>query len=368
MPAPKAPKVSILVPCYNVEKYLPECLDSIVGQTLQDIEIICINDGSTDGTLSVIQKYAKSDKRIVVIDKENEGYGKTMNRGLDVAHGEYVGIVESDDWVEADAFETLYNTAKQHDADMVKADFVFFDNDTRKETPGWDIGITDSVKEKVFCPTESNPEILWTGHPSIWTCLYSNKMLQDNNIRFAPTPGASFQDMGFKPKTFAVSTRFYYLPRVVLHYRKHANNSDKNNGKVFAVCDAHDDTDKWLAENRPDLAKLNKMMNQCRFANYVWNLRRLSGGPKQDFRKRFASEYLAYYQAGALEKTYFDTKSWLKLCTIIYPHNPLWGALRALSVVLAPIYKVRIRNSHKIHYLFSKLPIYKQKLVGVKHN
>ena len=98
----KQPKVSILVPCYNVEKYLPVCLDSICRQTLKDIEIICINDGSKDSTLDIIKRYAKQDNRFVVIDKENEGYGKSMNRGLDVASGEYVGIVESDDWVELD--------------------------------------------------------------------------------------------------------------------------------------------------------------------------------------------------------------------------------------------------------------------------
>lgn len=367
MPAKKQAKVSVLVPCYNVEKYLPECLDSIVNQTLKELEIICINDGSKDSTLKIIKQYAKQDGRFVVIDKENEGYGRSMNRGLDAATGEYVAIVESDDWIEPDAFETLYNAAKKNKADMVKADFVFFDNDTREETPCWSIGIADNLKEKVFCPTEQNPEIIWTGHPSIWTCLYSNKMLQDNNIRFAPTPGAAFQDMGFKPKTFAVSTRFYYLPKVVLHYRKHANNSDKNNGKVFAVSEAHDDTDRWLVANRPDLSKLNKIMNQCRFSNYVWNLRRLSGVPKEDFRKRFASEYQDYYATNALERKYFDDKSWLKLLCVIRSYNPAYPVLRALITILSPIYKTRIRGGFKLYCLFSKIVIRKVKLPGFKH-
>lgn len=367
MPAKKQPKVSILVPCYNVEKYLPECLDSIVGQTLNDIEIICINDGSRDSTLDIIKDYAKRDNRIVIIDKENEGYGKSMNRGLDVARGEYIGIVESDDWVEPDAFETLYNAAKKNKADMVKADFVFFDNDTRVETPCWSIGIANDLMGKVFCPTEQNPEIIWTGHPSIWTCLYSNKMVQENNIRFAPTPGAAFQDMGFKPKTFVASKRFFYVPRVVLHYRKHANNSDKNNGKIFAVSDAHDDTDKWSVDNMPNSKKLNKIMNRCRFANYVWNLRRLSGGPKHEFRKRFTSEFRAYYATGALDKTHFDDKSWLKLLCVIHPHNPIYPIARAFITIISPIYKTRIRGGYKIWYLFSKIVIGKTKLTGVKH-
>lgn len=367
MPAKKAPKVSILVPCYNVEKYLPECLDSIVGQTLKDIEIICINDGSADGTLSIIKKYADADKRIVIIDKENEGYGKSMNRGLDAARGEYVGIVESDDWVEPNAFEILYNGAKENNADLAKAEFVFFDNDTRHEWPSWGIGLDPKLYETVFCPTETNPEIIWTGHPSIWTCLYSNKMLRDNNIKFAETPGAAFQDMGFKPKTFAVAKRFWYTPRVVLHYRKHANNSDKNNNKIYAVCDAHDDTEKWLFTNRPDLADVNKIVNRSRFANYVWNLRRLSGDAKELFRQRFETEFFLYKHKKELDKSHFDGKSWLKLYTVIYPRNPLWKVLRALSVTIAPVYKTRVRYGYKTHFLFNKLPVYKQKVAGVKH-
>ena len=365
---PTKPKVSILVPCYNVEKYLKECLDSIVNQTLQDIEIICINDGSTDSTLDIIKGYAKKDKRFVVIDKKNEGYGKSMNRGLDKATGEYVGIVESDDWIEPDAFETLYTAAKTNKADLVKADFVFFDNDTRKETPCWSIGIAKELQIKVFCPTEQNPEIMWTGHPSIWTCLYSNKMLTDRHIRFAETPGAAFQDMGFKPKTFAAAKRFYYLPKVILHYRKHANNSDKNNGKIFAVCDAHDDTDQWLYDNRRDLSHLNKMLNQCRFSNYVWNLRRLSGQPKKEFRKRFTAEFKTYYEAGHLDKTYFDDKAWLKLLSVIHPYNPIYPIIRAFFSIISPIYKTRIRYGYKVSYLLGTILLRKTKLTGVTHN
>ena len=364
MRSAQQPKVSILVPCYNVEKYLPQCLDSIVNQTLKDIEIICINDGSTDNTLNIIKDYAKKDSRIVVIDKLNEGYGKSMNRGLDTATGKYVGIVESDDWVEKDAFNTLYKAAKSNNADLVKAEFIFFDDATGKETPSWDIGIANKLKERVFCPTELNPEIIWTGHPSIWTCLYNNKMLKKYKIRFAETPGAAFQDMGFKPKTFIVAKRFYYLQKVVLHYRKHANNSDKNNSKIFAICDAHDDTDNWLRTNRPDLIKLMPIMTRCRFANYVWNLRRLYGKPKKEFRKRFTKEFREYYKNGLLENMYFDTKSWLKLKIIMNPRNPIYGWARTIIALISPIYKNRICDGHKVHSILNTIKIRRQKLKG----
>ena len=363
----QTPKVSILIPCYNVERYLPQCLDSVVNQSLKDIEIICINDGSTDKTLNIIKQYAKKDSRIKIVNQKNGGLGRAYNSGLATATGKYIAIVESDDWVETDAFEYLYNVAIKNRADIVKADYVFFDSKTKTEYPGWLMEIAKDKQGRVFCPSEQNPDIIWSGHPSIWTCLYSRQMLVDNNIRFAEIPGAAFQDMGFKVKTFVVSTRFIYIPKVVLHYRQHANNSDKNNGKVFAVSEVHDEVDKWLLENRSDLQNLSKILNQCRFANYVWNFRRLSGQSKRDFRRRFISEFKRCYSSGALERLYCDDKLWLKLYCIVYPYNPLWKVLRTIVTIISPIYKTRVRMGYKIYYLFNKFAVKKIQLPGFMH-
>ena len=109
----KKPLVSIVVPVCNVEKFLGECLDSVINQTLKEIEIICVDDGSTDHSLEILREYEKKDSRIIVITKPNSGYGNTMNVGTDAASGEYVGIVESDDYVKENMFEILYKTAKR---------------------------------------------------------------------------------------------------------------------------------------------------------------------------------------------------------------------------------------------------------------
>ena len=124
------PKVSIIIPTYNVENYLRECMESVTRQTLKDIEIICINDGSTDGSLQILKEYANKDSRIVLVDKKNEGYGVGMNIGLDKATGEYIGIVEPDDFVPLNMYEDLYNAAKENDLDFVKADFYRFTRDS----------------------------------------------------------------------------------------------------------------------------------------------------------------------------------------------------------------------------------------------
>ena len=107
------PKISVIVPCYNVEKYLVHCLDTIRSQTLINLEVICINDGSTDETGRILADFAREDKRFVVINKTNTGYGDSMNLGLLKAKGDYIGIVESDDFIEKDMFEKLYKIAEE---------------------------------------------------------------------------------------------------------------------------------------------------------------------------------------------------------------------------------------------------------------
>lgn len=117
-------KVSIIVPVYNVEKFLEKCLDSLVNQTLHDIEIICINDGSTDKSLEILKSFANKDKRITVIDKQNEGPSVARNVGLEKAQGEYIGFVDSDDWVDLDFYEKLYNSAINNGADISTASII----------------------------------------------------------------------------------------------------------------------------------------------------------------------------------------------------------------------------------------------------
>ena len=117
------PKISILVPIYNVEKYLRECLESILAQTLKDTEIICINDGSTDSSPEILEEYRKKDSRIKIINKSNSGYGASMNMGFQFATADYIGIVESDDFVKPEMFEELYLIAQKNNADIVKSDY-----------------------------------------------------------------------------------------------------------------------------------------------------------------------------------------------------------------------------------------------------
>ena len=115
--------ISIVIPVYNVEKYLRECLDSIINQTFKDLEIICVNDGSPDNSLSILQEYAAKDSRVVIISKENGGYASAINTGIDVAQGEFIQIVESDDFCDINMCKDMYEKIKDSDADFITADF-----------------------------------------------------------------------------------------------------------------------------------------------------------------------------------------------------------------------------------------------------
>ena len=130
------PKVSVIIPVYNVEKYLRQCLDSVVNQTLEDIEIICVNDCSPDNSLSILKEYANKDNRIKIIDlKENVGPGIAKNKALDIANGEYIMLLDPDDWYEPDACKLAYNQIKKNNNDWVTFGYnkYFEATDTYKE-------------------------------------------------------------------------------------------------------------------------------------------------------------------------------------------------------------------------------------------
>lgn len=199
-------KVSVVVPVCNVEKYLRECLDSLLAQSLKEMEFICVDDGSKDSSPAILAEYAAKDSRIKVITKPNAGYGHTMNKGIDAAQGEYIGILESDDLAPREMYASLYAAAKKHDLDAVKSDFSRFEtiNGKRVETrvpltadESWYNRIVDPAKE---------PDCLRLAM-NTWTGIYKRDFLVKNNIRHNETPGASYQDNGFFFQTLCQAKR-----------------------------------------------------------------------------------------------------------------------------------------------------------------
>lgn len=342
----KQPKVSILVPCYNVERFLPQCLDSIVNQTLKDIEIICINDGSTDNTLKIIKDYAKHDKRIVIIDKPNEGYGKSMNRGFDAATGEYIGIVESDDWVDECMFSELVKLAEKHKVDVVKSNFYEYTTEDGEKNvrnsvcPQWDC-------EKVVNPGKQSA-IFWA-QPSIWSSIYRRDFLNKNKIRFLESPGASYQDIDFNFKVWVMAKRAYFTSNAYLHYRcDNANSSVKSSGKIFCVCDEWKEIDRFLSQYPEKKKKCRKLIPHVKLNNYLWNIKRLTGEAQAQFVVRFAEEYTMHIKNGEFNRYNYDDKYWNYLMVTIYPHSAKRRFQKTFFDVIRPFYRTRIENNYKV--------------------
>ncbi len=282
---PVRPKVSILVPCYNVEQYVEECLNSLLRQTLSELEIICINDGSTDNTGSILQHFQSSDQRIKIIDKKNTGYGDSMNIGLDNCHGEYVGIVEPDDFIDDSMYHDLYTRAKQFRLDQVRAGYFLYMN-------GKDISehlLPDIPKEKVFSPKENTRIFLHA--PAIWASIYNLDWLNRNHIRFLPTPGASYQDRSFSFKTLYCADRFMMVNKAYLHYRQHANNSVKSSNKIYCISQEWEEIFNFIFGTPPYSTDVQNILIPLSLKTFRSNYKRLNPKYRNEFLKSCAHFY-----------------------------------------------------------------------------
>lgn len=236
----KEAAVSVIMPIYNQEKYIAESLGSVQRQTLKDIEIICVDDGSTDATPEMLDHYAAADERIRVIHKANSGYGHTMNVGLEAARGRYVAIVEPDDFIAENMMEELYRLAEEHDTDFVKSDFALLEGETGDyQIEPVKIYGDEGIYGKVM--TLEEKKTLFKGYLAHWTCLYRRSFIEKHHIRYHETPGASYQDTGFWFQTMALAQRVYLHPRYYYHYRQdNPNSSMKSNAKVYVLSQEYD--------------------------------------------------------------------------------------------------------------------------------
>lgn len=303
--AAPAPEVSVLIPIYNVERYLERCLTSLVGQTYDDFEAICINDGSTDGSRSIIQRFLDADSRFRVIDKENSGYGASMNRGLDAARGRYVAILESDDFFEPDALAVLHEAAEMNRADVVKANFNLYWS--RPEERHELFRVVDEVEAgHVLRPLDDLA--VFFRKPSIWSALYRRDFLVDDGIRFLETPGASYQDSGFNFKVWASARRVAFLAAPVLNYRQDNEGSSVNNpGKVFCVCDEYASMEEFVrARGSADERRLLAILQRMKLDSYLWNYDRLAPELRPAFVERAAKEFRAAFKRGEVDLALFE--------------------------------------------------------------
>ena len=171
------PKVSVIVPVYNTEPYLRECLDSIKNQTLKEIEIICVDDGSPDNCGKILDEYASNDSRFIVVHQVNKGVQEARNAGLDIASGEYITFLDSDDYLQLDAYEVAYNSAKTDDVDIIQFDCRRFQN-------GKDEHIIENNDYSEGLVMGRNTYIYFGPGPWVWNKLYKSEVIKKDNVKF----------------------------------------------------------------------------------------------------------------------------------------------------------------------------------------
>ena len=233
------PLVSLVVPIYNVADYLEQCLASIQSQSYTNLEIICLNDGSTDSSLALLEAHAARDGRIVIIDKENEGYGATCNRGIAAAHGLWVGIVEPDDYLEPTMVQELVDLIQanggEDQVDIARSAYWRVFGNQKNGRAGVKAQVKNGAgftEHRIPCAYKGRvkpkhqPESidqmaqLLLHHPAIWTALYRKEFLTQNNISFKEVPGAGWVDNPFLIASHCCGARLVYTDSALYNYRE----------------------------------------------------------------------------------------------------------------------------------------------------
>lgn len=263
-------KISIIMPSLNVGSFIKQCIDSVVSQTLTDIEIICIDAGSTDDTLDILKEYEKNDSRVNLLHSDRKSYGYQMNQAISQAQGEYIGIVETDDYIAEDMFEKLYSLSDDGQIDVVKSNFfhVLEDGQINRDT-----GKSGLIKENVKFTIEEYPAII-KAHPSIWAGIYRREFLISNNIRFIEEPGGGWVDNPFFYETSFAAKSIKYTDEAYYYYREFNPNSSTNNLQDYTLpikrmLDNLDVVDKYNLKSK----KILKMVYMRAFA-YLRNIKR----------------------------------------------------------------------------------------------
>ena len=210
--------ISVVIPVYNVEKYLEKCLDSVVGQTYGNLEIILVDDGSTDNSGAICDRYAQKDSRVVVIHQKNGGLSKARNVGIDKATGKYISFIDSDDYVGSCYIETLYKALPEDGKGISVCDFLPVETDDAEQIPGtgvWDMGNPEERLEKMYHPQIHGMSFLTTNK------LFERSLFTENGILFPE--GRVHEDDATIPKIVYFAQRLNYTDAVMYFYRRNPN-------------------------------------------------------------------------------------------------------------------------------------------------
>jgi len=276
------PKISVIVPVYNVENYVSKCLDSIIGQTYKNLEIIVVNDGSTDNSGHICEDYAKRDERITLIHQNNQGLSMARNNALDVASGEYMGFVDSDDWIAPDMFFALYDNAAAHEADISMCNFYYVSASGELSPYS-----SESAETKILDGIYKIAHNIRLSNNCVWNRIYRRHLFDD--IRFPK--GKAFEDIFVMHKLVDRANKVVLSPECKYYYlrREDGITLKKFNLGQMGNLEAYMERHEYISGKYPALEKT------CRkhiFQSLLWLMRKASRDNMLGTYKEALAEYI----------------------------------------------------------------------------
>ena len=246
-------KISVVIPVYNCEDFLTECLDSLVNQTFTDFEVLCINDGSTDNSLDILEEYQRRDARFQVVSQDNSGPAVARNTGIDLAHGDYILFLDSDDWLELDTLEKLYKTACSNDfPELVLFNAVeHYRNNVTRDRIYHIHASKDTDFDNFSFDYDNNINLVMNGYHIVCTKLHKKAFLDEHDIRFKSY--GQFEDIYFHIKSMISARHISYNEGIFYHYRRTEEDSRQNTSistdKSFVLFNIFEEVEELLKEN-----------------------------------------------------------------------------------------------------------------------
>lgn len=323
--------ISVIMPSYNVKNYISECMESVCNQTYKEIEILSIDAGSSDGTLEILHEYEKKDSRINVILSERKSYGYQVNKGIEMAQGEYVVIIETDDVAAPDMLECLYKPAREYDLDYVKGDYaalVSFEDGTVWKQNKRIYPLEKNMYGKVVVPWKDPNAFLQDVF--LWRGIYKKEFLIRNDIKLNETDGAAYQDVGFLFQTIAHAERAMYISDIVYNYRQNNAGSSVYNPKAYDyLCGEYPFIKRKLEEK----GLFNTEMKICYYIRLFtqivtrYRMMAVSGCLWENTEKQRLELWNvvdAAYSKGYLDETLLGKGLWLELQQYLVSEEAYW--------------------------------------------
>lgn len=321
--------ISVIIPVYNIQQHLRECLDSVLGQSYPHLQVICVDDGSTDESPAILEEYARKDLRVQVIRQQNAGPGAARNTGLEAATGEYVIFLDSDDWFEPDFLAKMVDTAQREGADVAICRAVEFDTNSGRELPSeWMMKKQYLPGKLAFAPQEMADHLFQFTYGMPWDKFYRRELLTTSGIRYPALKNS--EDLAFVYPTLLAATRIAVVDQVLIHHRinRMASVSNSRCGQPEAPYEAFQIVKEYLEQHQLMDTYRRSFLNWA-MEFLVWHISNMS---QRDIQRQYLHtlrrQWLPQLHFEEHPASYYESKScYAKYLLARYAPYPVFAAV-----------------------------------------